>query len=454
MRLFGCPAMKGPAMSAELHRELGKRQNINNKYCGLLDWGSPDLCSLIRVHIHRILPFVQSPDPRHVNEVPLTRSDPGDLEKEGLCSSRASRAAEMIDRGGSKLGFTQAILELGAEAPVPESAWRFYGDPMEPLLREFQRMKKPVIVRGCHKNDNHGLIDVLPTKKGVETLSQLEDAVRKIEGVGSSERFKLHCMDWGQEYSPEVHILLQEEIDAPLGLALEHPHLPRIMANCQMRPNWGTYVPYTIARGGVHNNGTDAHYHSSLARLNGWVEHLKSFGILEAGWTYQIEFSLNKEYLFQARPFKEFSPAADFEIPDGAETCLIAQNMIFGITPEGGISVPLRTWVGSLLEFDAPDNPYALVLGKTAGHDIPAVMGTDLKALFFYGCSCEEATFLKHGNYQFMKRAEVSFCGDIEFRTPYATSDMGAAMVYVSLHWPGENGRIFSNGRSGIIVPE
>src|SRR3989338_3680674 len=123
---------------------------------------------------------------------------------------------QLIQRGGSKLEITRALLEAGIDMPIPRSTWKYYGQSLDSILPEFNKMKKPVIVRGSHPNDYHGFIDVIPTVRDVETVQGLERAVKKIESRMYDPTVKAHCDDWGQPYSPEVHILLQEQSPSPV----------------------------------------------------------------------------------------------------------------------------------------------------------------------------------------------------------------------------------------------
>ena len=59
----------------------------------------------------------------------------------------------IIQRGGSKLEITRAVIESGLKIPVPRSAWLYYGQDIGSLRGSFNDMRKPVIVRGSHPND-------------------------------------------------------------------------------------------------------------------------------------------------------------------------------------------------------------------------------------------------------------------------------------------------------------
>ncbi|MBS3136984.1 hypothetical protein J4232_01000 [Candidatus Woesearchaeota archaeon] len=92
-----------------------------------------------------------------------------------------------IQHGGSKLEITRALLEAGygsqkSGIPIQRSTFWYNGSDVEPLLKKFRRMKKPIIVRGSHPTDYHWGIDVFTTVKGISTEAELENAVRKICG--------------------------------------------------------------------------------------------------------------------------------------------------------------------------------------------------------------------------------------------------------------------------------
>jgi len=131
----------------------------------------------------------------------------------------------IIRRGGSKLEITRALIERNVGIPVPVSTWKYYGQDLDSIRRDFESMRKPVIVRGSHRNDYEGFIDVVPTYRNVNDFRELENAVRYIEGATESDDVRVHCEDWDQPYTPKVHILVQEQSrSAIVGSMLRHPH--------------------------------------------------------------------------------------------------------------------------------------------------------------------------------------------------------------------------------------
>ena len=104
---------------------------------------------------------------------------------------------ELIDRGGSKLETTRLIVEQDL-LPVPDSVWKYYGDPLDPLFSRVQAMLKRglVIVRGSHSSDYHWSIDAVDTVRNVDSISALEQAIKVIEGGVSSNDFKNSLQRW------------------------------------------------------------------------------------------------------------------------------------------------------------------------------------------------------------------------------------------------------------------
>lgn len=130
-----------------------------------------------------------------------------------------------IERGGGKLESQRALAEAGF--PVPKSRYLYYPDLSDKSLitASFDELSKPIIVRGSHPNDWHGYIDVLPTFT-VETEEGLQLAIRKIQMAAASEALRIHAQDWGQPFTPEVHVLAQELSSSTIrGSMLRHPHL-------------------------------------------------------------------------------------------------------------------------------------------------------------------------------------------------------------------------------------
>ncbi|MBT4376631.1 hypothetical protein HOD29_04620 [archaeon] len=361
---------------------------------------------------------------------------------------------EIIDRGGSKLEITRSVLEKELDIPVPNSSWKYYGESRDKLISDFNKMKKPVIVRGSHKNDNHGFIDVVPTVKYVRSVSDLEEAIDEIEFVVASEDVKRHSKDWEQSYTPEVHILMQEQSGPIAGSMIRHPH-DKDQLRIQYRDRGDEATPvsssFVFGKDHFYNDSWLGISDKKINELIEMYEKLENSGILDNNWSYQIEFGLNPLFFYQARPFKKFEKAGDFKIPRRLDSDFpyIHGNDSFGVTSEKGLNLPFvfaeSVDVASINPslFDK-EEPYALSLFDRLT-DTPSIEN-NFGNLKFFDSRAQGHNSLFHGNYRLMKKADFSLIA------PYISNVDNMSREEIAKEF--ETSRFFSNGLEGIVVPE
>ena len=373
---------------------------------------------------------------------------------------------EIISRGGSKLEITRALIESGIDIPIPNATWKYYGAGLDSLLKDFANMRKPVIVRGSHKNDYHGFIDVVPTFGDVNTASKLEKVIGYIEQALLQNDMKIHCDDWNQEYSPEVHILMQEQSASPIvGSMLRHPNDKkqlRIQYISNECPGAATSFAEITRRGFHHNPGigwegekvTDDEIHELIEMY----EKLERCKILDPEWSYQMEFGLKPLLFYQARPFKKFEPAKDFKLPSIKGAPYIRASDYFGLTPKEGVDLDFVTaGIGNFCDVGEPfyenNKPYGMIRLYKERHSYSTEKRIGALSVF---CSpCSPYDFLFHGNYRLMKKADISFVyfhvdnlvpGFSETPHPFANCSFEAAKEFA-------HSRVWCNGERGIIIP-
>lgn len=376
--------------------------------------------------------------------------------------------AEKIKRGGSKLEITREILESGLDIPVPVSAWRYYGNDLAPLESAFQKMKKPVIVRGSHQNDYHGFIDVVPTIREVNTLPELGKAVKIIESGVQSQDVQIHCGDWQQPFTPEVHILMQEQSPSPLnGSMLRHPHKQAgyYLQYRDITDNGPSRYPCSyIVQGIVYDDYF--HFFSWLELPNEkkmakqgieMFKKLEACGVLEKDLAYQVEFGLDPLLFFQARPFKRLQSAQDFKIPMDLNQLAITSSDVFGITSEEGVELDcliydeqnLRTrgWGRDFNKERAQiKGGFGLIQIQKFQHLYSSPINLKLGDLSFYRSPCQAYDFLFHENYRFMKKADISFADT------FVTGQGDRSSSYYQFG-DFKKVRVISNGNKGIAIP-
>lgn len=175
---------------------------------------------------------------------------------------------KLIDQGGSKLEATRLFLERGLKIPIPESTWHYHGQSLDNVRKEFNRLRKPVIVRGSDKYDWHGRIGVLPTIRDVHSFLDLEEAVRECENFMLRDDFKRFADDEGLGYTEEVHQLIQEQSPSNIvGSMIRHPNdLRKLILNYMDRDD--------------HSSGESSRSPVSCALYNNETKHL-----FDTSWT-------------------------------------------------------------------------------------------------------------------------------------------------------------------------
>jgi hypothetical protein len=367
----------------------------------------------------------------------------------------------LIERGGSKLEITRALVERDIGVPVPVSTWRYYDQSIDSIGRDFERMRKPVIVRGSHANDYDGFIDVIPTYRDIHDFRELEEAVRNIERVTESDAVRVHCDDWGQPYTPEVHILVQEQSPSPiLGSMIRHPH-DRSQLRIQYYDvsddsSWRAPVSHATKdrydgfRHKSHIDVTD----QEIMELIEMYERLEASGIVDEETSQQMEFGLRPLLFFQSRQFRRFEPAKGFDIPWSFELDhpYMTGHDFFGITPEDGIELPfIPASCSDVLWYESDPitqkQRYGLILADKLNESPPT--GKRFGKLAMFCSPCQEFNYLFHNNFRLMRMADYSV---VDFMAPGVKK---TGLLYYNKEDLDEfrRSRLFSNGNHGIIIP-
>lgn len=369
---------------------------------------------------------------------------------------------EAINRGGSKLEVTRALLEAEVDIPIPRSTWKYYSQDLDSVRADFEALRKPVIVRGSHRNDYHGFIDVIPTHKDVNSFSELELAIKDIEKVTSSHAVRVHSEDWGQSYTPEVHVLIQEQGSTFVGSMLRHPHTGNLHIQYTDVDRSKYYGKPSVSSGMVFKNGnfyTIDNVDISKDEIEEAVEmylKLEASSILDTSYSQHVEFGLRPLMFYQARPFKKFNSVGDFgdfqlphEFDEGYP--IISSSMVFGITPEEGIELQfIQVRPRDLYSDNDPINEgvesYGLIL--TSKLYSPPPTGKRFGQMKALASASYETNFLFHENYRLVKKADISLIG-------FNLSNSNDLSLYhdsADLSMFG-NSRVFSNGYRGVIIP-
>lgn len=358
--------------------------------------------------------------------------------------------------GGSKLEITRLLIEQGLGIPIPRSTWKYHGQSLDTVLRDFNSFRKPVIVRGSHPNDYHGFIDVIPTIRDVSTISELEKAIDKIESTVASEDVRVHAEDWGQPYTPTVHILIQEQSPSfAVGSMLRHPHNGNIEIIYFDLSEDGRYYPsYAwVNKKGLTHLSSSGISDAEIEELIELYKKIENSGIVDNEWAQQVEFGLKPLNFFQARPFKKLRTAEEFAIPEPADKTkpYLTTNCCFGITDSKGIEMRFQiASTGDAKFWDsmvAKEGEYGLILTDKTRRSFP--VGKRFGNIRAY-CSISSLDhLLLHPDYRLMKKAEYGLAGYLGhnvkslFGMSYDKADLKTF----------QEARLFSNGNSAVVIP-
>lgn len=368
-----------------------------------------------------------------------------------------------FEQGGGKLEGIRALEEAGF--PVPMSRYLYYPDleRQNILSAAFRDLPKPLIVRGSHPNDMHGYIDALPTVRDVTTEQELNDAIQLIKATASSDALRMHSADWGQPFTPEVHVLIQEQSRSNIaGSMLRHPHVmdrvdvqyvdKKEYRESDWKPGY-SLARYTDDQGLWQSRDDWGITNGQISHAMGIYQDVEDSGIIDPNWVYQMEIGLKPFLIYQLRPFKRREPAKQFPIPylHKATGPIITSNLVFGITPEEGLALNFVSAdsVSFYHGYGLPEkDPYGLILAGRMRESLPARVPCN--NLVAYATAGYEHSYLEHGEYGLLKRADIGMVSYYAFNVGETRGSYHQPEDFNSF----KRARIWSNGNSASILPE
>lgn len=267
------------------------------------------------------------------------------------------KAGPFIGEGGGKIGglnYLRATVPALKDAILPVQVIgpdEKLGDIKVPAGDHGQ-----YIVRGSHPMDFQGLVDVLATKVDIRYVGKW---VEHVQRQAKSPAVMAYGQYENPSYNGRVLVGIQPYLDCQKGSIVEHPNIP------------GTYVvSYVDAR---YETGVDEAittvYDSKQNRFK-WIsgvshevtggaeertkravelyQHVDTSGLAKPGLSLQVEFLNPKDQLYvaQVRAFKE-KQQANFELN-------AIDRLVFGVTPQEGIVVPVYLSTDGFVTGDQP----------------------------------------------------------------------------------------------------
>lgn len=258
---------------------------------------------------------------------------------------------QLVNEYGAKAGVLMYVANQLPEIPQAPMLVTRKGESAEEFIKRsgMPTFRLPWLVRSSAVAELDGYEGEFPTKS-VNSPSSLE-AVMQI--VQDSPR-TLKKEGIGLELPDQINAIVAEKAPSRyFGTLIKHPNIPDyyLMSLTQTEKNmiFG-YLRFSYSyRAGERlkflENFTGMH--SSQAPLLGsealevisWHDKIASLPEMDPDWSYQIEFGLYPNRLFQARPFRPYE-FADFTIPGESEDRF--RPIAIGITPPEGITTRIR----------------------------------------------------------------------------------------------------------------
>lgn len=257
------------------------------------------------------------------------------------------QAREVIEKLGGKLGGLQYLIDHDPQV----------GDLILPMVTIEPDQKwngslpthnGKLIVRGSHKNDFQGLVDVLETK--VVGPGGVRDAIEEIRAQARSGT----VIDYGRSENPnydgKVVVGVQAHGGNYRGSVVEHPNKPGqyVISLVQAIPS--ITRPMDITATGIYHYTTGFHEimrgdKDELSCAKNAVDvyrRIRASGLVRDDLSFQMEFLEDSDKrkpeiknVCQVRAFVPFEAPGKFDVPGKKE------RLTFGVTPEEGIVLPL-----------------------------------------------------------------------------------------------------------------
>lgn len=261
---------------------------------------------------------------------------------------------EEINKYGGKGAILNHVKSKLPEMPVPPYTILESGDNLDSILKDFNSMKKPVIVRSSSPHEYGDFEGIFKSVQDVGDEGNLSWAIKAVKESAISERATIYAKQNGFQINEQMHVVIQEQSESRYhGAMMRHPNNPNLI--------FISY--YSLARLRHHeslvfddNAFDEAEPLRSLYNKmpvdhgRALVENyrkIESLSDIADGYSLFVEFGFEPFALYQVRPFKKIE-TADFQIPDKYKNDVEKwTNFTFGITSKDGIVLPILKGVST-----------------------------------------------------------------------------------------------------------
>ena len=364
------------------------------------------------------------------------------------------------------------------------------GEGPEPAIAKMD-LSKTKIVRGCHRLDVTGMVDVIPTRVcgGTEGVRMAIEQV--LQGARSKDVRDFVEYESGIPFDGNVGILVQDFNRGESGSVIEHPHKKgayRITVNKLPGANEDGYI--RMSEKMYDSDGRTLHqykrYENKCGAMPSGLDDLGELpppedldrgalssedakkvielyrriyetGLMPASHSYQMEFGMrqNQILFYQSRIFRPFEPAGEFSIEEiekesgfgGLKSDTLIYNS-FGITPAEGWELPLGELNTEFIERYAGENRMAYGYNNFCNRQC-APLNVQPRNLAVY-MPYQHANVFEHGHFRWMQKAPVSLIG---VRTSLREQKLGFTDMTERQSIDEKiRVRVYSNGMQGFAV--
>lgn len=230
------------------------------------------------------------------------------MNPESIHWDNAEARRYLMEQGGSKAGSYAFLADTQAELRKHLPSGTVYLAPSEDLGRVLERIdsSRGKIVRVCHPLDVFGMVDVIPSELNVSGKDAVREAIERVRAQSTSEDVADYVeYETGKPFDGKIGVLIQDYNEGKSGSIIEHPHQKGVFRIAH------GYSEYTFRE-------TDGDLRTPAREVLGLYRKVQESGLMPSSHSFQMEWGKRDgEVLFyQARLFKPYEPAADFQLDD------------------------------------------------------------------------------------------------------------------------------------------
>ena len=261
---------------------------------------------------------------------------------------------EDIQNYGGKAAILNYVKTNLPDMPIPPYLVKPSGQDYNSILKEFNILKKPVIIRSSSPHEYADFEGIFDSERDVHNENSLRWAIERVEKSANSERAEEYAKQHNLEISDKIHTIIQEQSDSQYcGAMMRHPNNPDLVfinyfegrGKFQQKYHHFIFDERTQSSGDIIRCMCTGIPEENAKFLIDKYKEIESLTAIAEGYSLFVEFGFNPFALYQVRPFKKIE-TADFELPKFDHNSALWTDVCFGITQQDGIILPVIRGMG------------------------------------------------------------------------------------------------------------